>query len=320
MEDVKQDIRLLGKDLKAPLIISSMTGGSSKAKRYNEMLAKAAVEFGIGMGIGSQRACLERDQHRDSYEVVKDYDVPLMLANVGAPQMSNLLSDGSPNRYRYDSGMIRKAVDMVEADGVCIHLNYLQEVVQPEGETRVDGVLDNISDLSSDFTLIAKETGAGISRNTALELKEAGVSAIDVGGLSGTSFAAVESFRDGRSASRIGKTFWDWGIPTPVSVMECDVGLPLIATGGLRNGLDIARSLSLGATAGGMAWTLLKAASGGYDQLRETISNIVYELRAAVFLSGERSCTDMGLQNCVITGDTSEYARVIRGMRKNPGD
>ncbi len=308
LEDIDLGTELLGRKLAAPLIIAAMTGGSRKAGTYNRLLAKAAEEHGIGMGVGSQRGGLEEGRYLGSYTAVKDFEVPLLLGNIGAPQASPGRRKGPKSAVPFNVALFERARDMIGAHAVCIHLNYLQEVVQPEGETNAFGLIENIRNVSGHVKLVAKETGSGISRGCALSLKHAGVSAIDVGGLSGTSFSAVESFRNdptGR-ASRLGATFRDWGLPTPVSVIVAKVGLPVIATGGLRTGLDIARSLSLGASSGGMAWTLLRAASKGYDRLSEEIEVILEELRIALFLSGASSVKEMGDRPPVLTGVTKE--------------
>ncbi len=313
LEDIELGTELLGRKLSAPLIIAAMTGGSRRAGSYNKLLARAAEEHGIGLGVGSQRAGLEEGRFIGSYTVVRDYEVPLLLGNLGAPQASSGPKPDRQGGVPFDTALFERARDMIGAHAVCLHLNYLQEVVQPEGETNAGSLLENIRNISGKVKLVAKETGAGISRGCALSLKSAGVSAIDVGGLSGTSFSAVESFRHdptGR-ASRFGTTFREWGLPTPVSVIVADVGLPLIATGGLRTGLDIARSLSLGASASGMAWTLLRAASKGYDRLSDEIGTILDELRAAVFLSGASSVREMGHRPPVLTGVTREIVEQL---------
>jgi isopentenyl-diphosphate delta-isomerase len=310
LSDVVLQTEILGRKLKAPIIISAMTGGTPQAEKYNEILARAASELGIGLGVGSQRAGIENREYRSSYEIVKNFDVPLILGNLGAPQFSSTI----PGR-RYGTDEIIAAREMVGAHGICLHLNYLQEVVQPEGDCFARGFLDSIRDLSSDIPIIAKETGAGISKNDALKLKDAGVSAIDVGGMSGTTFSGVESFRNdptGRSA-RLGSTLWDWGIPTPVSLMEANVGLPLIGTGGIRNGLDIARALSLGASAGGMAWRILMAASEGYEALEHELHMIMEEVRAVLFLSGAAGVNDMQNVDPIIIGRTGELLAGKRG-------
>ncbi|MBN1390869.1 MAG: type 2 isopentenyl-diphosphate Delta-isomerase [Candidatus Thermoplasmatota archaeon] len=311
LEDIDLAVDFLGKELSAPLIISAMTGGSDQAQEYNRILARAAEEFGIGLGVGSQRAGLEKASLEGSYSVIKEFNVPLVLGNLGAPQFSDSRGKGIS---RYSLEDVARALQMINGDAICLHLNYLQEVVQPEGETHICGFLDNLGDLTKEVKVVAKETGAGISRKAALSLKEAGVAAIDVGGASGTSFSAVESYRDsggsGR-AKRIGTTYWDWGIPTPVSLKLANVGLPLIATGGLRNGQDVVKAISLGADIGGMAWPLLSAASKGFAELKREISFIIEEIRIGLFLTGCRSAADIVRPESVITGHTGEYLEFL---------
>ncbi|MGA1822262.1 MAG: type 2 isopentenyl-diphosphate Delta-isomerase [Thermoplasmatota archaeon] len=309
--DIELDCDILGKKLSAPLILSGMTGGSKRAGEFNLLLARAASEFGIGFGVGSQRAGLEEKSLRSSYKVVKEFDIPLVLGNIGVPQLSNLNADGSRNENIYGVEKFREAAAMVDADAVCLHLNYLQEVVQPEGETRVTGVIENLREVCGEIQIVGKETGAGISREAARILISTGVKAIDVGGLSGTSFSAVESYRGNEEDAfdiprRLGKTFWDWGIPTPVSVRLTASDIPVIATGGLRNGLDIARSMALGASCGGMAYHLLRAASKGYDYLKNEIDMILMELRAAVFLSGVSRSSELHGIDPIIIGRTKD--------------
>ncbi len=312
LKEIDLTTELLGRKLSAPVIISAMTGGTKQAERYNGLLAKVASEFGIGLGVGSQRAGIEKMEHRSSYEIVSNYDIPLVLGNLGAPQFTS-----SNNKRRFGQKEISSALEMVGAHGICIHLNYLQEVIQPEGDCFVRGLRESIEQLSVDFKIIAKETGAGISREDAILLKGSGISAIDVGGMSGTTFSGVESYREdptGR-ALRMGKTLWNWGIPTPVSLIEADVGLPLIGTGGLRNGLDVAKAITLGATTGGMAWTILKAASNGYESLKEEISSIIEEIRAVMFLSGVSNVRELKRIEPWIIGPTRQILNQINGNR-----
>lgn len=309
MEDVDLSVELLGKRLDAPLIISSMTGGSRRAREINEVLARVASEHGIAMGVGSQRAALEDGRHLDSYTLMREYDIPLVIGNIGAPQFC------SGSLPTYDLEKVQQAVDMIGADAMYVHLNYLQEVVQPEGETSVTGLLENMKEAAGEFDIIAKETGAGISRAAALKLKEVGVKAIDCAGASGTSFAAVESYRSGnqKGPSRIGRTFWNWGIPSPISLLCANVGLPLIGSGGIRTGLDIMRALAMGATASGMAWHLLSSASKGYDELSKEIREIKKELRTALFLTGVDSARNAGSAEFYLTGRTREiYLQMSR--------
>lgn len=311
LDDVDLRVKFLDKELSAPLVISAMTGGSQKAEAYNRNLAKVAEEFGIGLGVGSQRAGLVKKEYEVSYSLVKEYSIPLVFANLGAPQFAQ-------GRNRSDEifgiSEVEKAIEMVGGDAVCIHFNYLQEVVQPEGDTMVKGIIDSIQEISKRFRVVGKETGAGISREAALTLKEAGVAAIDVGGASGTSFSAVESYRSSGSegiSKRLGTTYWDWGIPTPVSIRFAQVGLPIIATGGLRNGLDVVRSLALGANVGGMAWPLLKPASLGYGELRKEIGAIIQEIKVGLFLSGVSSTFDAKTIKTILTARTRELTNGI---------
>src|SRR5438309_522098 len=228
LDDIDLGVKFFGKRLQAPLIISSMTGGFGMGKEINSNLAKAAAEVGVAMGVGSQRAALEKPDLVPTYAVVKDHGVPLIFANLGAPQL--VPQEG---KRAYGLTDAKKAVDMIRADALIVHLNFLQEVVQPEGDRRAKGCLAAIRSLAATFPVMAKETGAGISRESATLLKQAGVQAIDVGGLGGTSFSAVEHYRARKEAStlkeRLGATFWNWGIPTPASIRLADVGLPFAA-------------------------------------------------------------------------------------------
>ncbi|MEM0343646.1 MAG: type 2 isopentenyl-diphosphate Delta-isomerase [Thermoplasmata archaeon] len=306
LDEVDTSTSVFGRKLKAPLIISAITGGYGKAEEINRNLAEAAAEFGIGMGVGSQRAALEHPELARTYAVIKDYDIPLRIANLGVPQ---LVRQGLTPPLTVEDG--KAAMEMIDAHMLAIHLNYLQEVVQPEGDTKTRGGLKAIESFASALPVIAKETGAGMPREVALKLKKAKVRGIDVGGLGGTSFSAVEYYR-ARSAgdsmrANIGQTFWNWGIPTPVSVVLADVGLPIIATGGLRSGLDVARAICIGAACGGMAGRLLPAALEGKEALSRELSTIVQELRAAMFLVGARDVKTLASSKALITGRAKEW-------------
>jgi len=286
LAEVDTSTRLLGAQLGAPIVIASMTGGHAHGADINDRLAAAAAELRLAMGVGSQRPALEHPSYARTYAALRRHDVPLVIANIGAPQLVKQRGGAAPMGVR----QAREAMEMVGADVLAVHLNFLQEVAQPEGDTNGKGVLDAIARLAGELPVMVKETGAGISREVALQLKAAGVRAIDVGGAGGTSFAAVEAFRSrdrgllGRA--RLGMTFKDWGIPTPVSVLEADVGLPVIATGGVRSGLDAARALALGASAAGVARRLLPASLAGGRETLDELRLIVDELRAAMFLTG----------------------------------
>lgn len=301
LESVDITSELLGVRLGAPLVISSMTGGHGNGTVINDNLAAAAAELRIPMGVGSQRPALEHPEYAETFSPIKDHDVPLVIANIGAPQ---LIDQREGRAVKADD--IRGLMDLIDADVLAIHLNFLQEVAQPEGDTRAAGVLEAIAELAEDIPIIAKETGAGISHTVAIELLEAGVKAIDVGGAGGTSFAAVEAVRSRErkldELADLGWVFKDWGIPTPVSVIECSaVGLPVIATGGVRNGLDVARSLVLGASAAGLARVMLAPAVKGREETMNALGGIVRELRAAMFLVGVGNVPDLQVQEFILS-------------------
>ena len=306
LDDIDVSVKFLGKKLAAPLVISSMTGGFGMGKEINANLAKGAAEVGVAMGVGSQRAALEKPELEPTYAVVRNFDIPLVLANLGAPQLIP-----QAGKRAYGVADAKKAIAMIGADALIIHLNFLQEVVQPEGDRRAKGCLAAITDLSSHFPVMAKETGAGISRETARQLKEAGVKAIDVGGLGGTSFSAVEHYRARKEAAslkeRLGATFWNWGIPTPASLLLADVGLPLVATGGVRSGLDAAKGIALGATMAGMAKPMLEAAKVSADAVVQELRAVIEELKAAMFLTGSRSIEELQDRPVIVSPPTASW-------------
>jgi len=278
---------LFGHDIGAPLVIASMTGGHEHGADINDHLAAAAAKLRLPMGVGSQRPALEHPSYARTYAALKEHDVPLVIANIGAPQLV---------RQRGGRAMgpreVRAAMEMIDADMVAVHLNFLQEVAQPEGDTNAEGVLAAIELLAAEFPVIVKETGGGISQEIALKLKAVGVRGIDVGGAGGTSFAAVEAVRSEErglaTRARLGWAFKDWGIPTPVSTLEASVGLPVIATGGVRSGLDVARALVLGASAAGVARRVLGPSLKGRRETEDALGELIAELRAAMFLTGSR--------------------------------
>lgn len=311
LDDIDLSVKLFGRRLDAPLIISSMTGGFGMGGEINAHLAKAAAEVGVAMGVGSQRAAIEKPELEPTYAVVKDHHVPLVFANLGVPQ---LVPQG--DKRAYGVAEAKKAMEMVDADALIVHLNFLQEVVQPEGDRRAKGCLAAIKTLAARFPVMAKETGAGISRDAAKALKRAGVKAIDVGGLGGTSFSAVEHYRARKEASslkeRLGATFWDWGIPTPASIVLADVGLPRIATGGVRSGLDVAKGIALGATAAGMAKPMLEAAKVSSDAVVAELRAVIEELKAAMFLTGSASLAELQEQHAIVSAPTATWIELAR--------
>lgn len=304
--EVDTSTRVFGKELSAPVIISAMTGGFGKAGEINRTLASVAEQFGIGLGVGSQRAALEDPDLAGTYSVISEYEVPLRIANLGLPQ---LVRQGLKAPLDVEDG--KAAMEMIDAHMLAIHLNYLQEVVQPEGDTCARGGIEAISKLASRMPVLAKETGAGMSRRTALRLKSSGVAGLDIGGLGGTSFSAVEYFRaraaNDASRENIGRTFWDWGIPSPVSVVVAGVGLPIVATGGLRTGLDAARAICIGASCGGMAGRLLPACLKGRAALEREVGTVIDELKAAMFLVGARTVEELAAANAMMIGRSRDW-------------
>jgi len=295
-DEVDLSTKLFRKKLHAPIIISAMTGGYDKAKKINQNLAIAAEKFQIGMGVGSQRAAIEKPGLEDTYSVIKDYDIPLRFANIGASQICLW-----GNKKTVENA--QKMIDMIDAHVFVVCLNFLQEVVQSEGEANAKGCLSAIKQIADDLStpVVVKESGAGISFDVAERLSQTNIAGIDVGGLSGTSFSAIEHYRANMINDKIhergGKTFWDWGIPTPNSIIETGDAtgwkIPIIATGGIRNGLDVAKALCLGANAAGIARTLLGPANKNKQSTLFEAEAIFKELRAAMFLVGAKDISKM---------------------------
>jgi isopentenyl-diphosphate delta-isomerase len=299
----------LGYTFTSPLFIAGMTGGHPGTKEVNRLLARVAAEHGIGMGVGSQRAALENDALEDTFSVVRE-EAPkaFLVGNIGAVQLRD-----------HGTEWAERAAAMIDADAIAVHLNFLQEAVQPEGDHDARGCLEAIADLCADFRVpvIVKETGSGISAGTARLCWEAGAQAIDVGGWGGTSWAAVEGLRtvpDSGSAESghppLSKVFEDWGIPTVVSLMEvAGTGGPVIATGGIRNGIDMAKAIALGADLCGVALPLLKPAMQGEEELKKTVTAFCDELRVAMFLSGARNTGALREKRPYLTGRTRQMMK-----------
>jgi isopentenyl-diphosphate delta-isomerase len=302
----------LGKKFSAPIIIAAMTGGFDVGEKVNASLAEAAAEMQIGMGVGSQRGALDNPLKAKTYAVIKDYDVPMRIANIGAPQIVRA------GGFRQASDMLTKAIDMIDADLVAIHLNYLQEAVQPEGEKSAKGLLALIRDLATDIPIIVKETGAGLSPTLLKSLSRTKVKAVDVGGAGGTSFSAVEFYRAQESGdnlkARLGMTFWDWGIPAPVSAAMASLQLPTIATGGIRDGLDVARAIAIDASCAGMANKLLVPALEGAKAVSDELEAVIEELKVAMFLTGSKSIRELADQVPMVVGPTKEWLGHLAGV------
>ena len=311
-EDVDVTTELFGHKLAAPVMIESMTGGTPIAAKINAALGKVVEELQIPMGVGSQRAAIDDPRLAYTFEAARE-NAPsaLIFANIGCPQI--VKEDGIDRA--------KAAVDMIKAGGLFVHLNALQESVQLEGQTRFKGALARIRELASSLSVpvLVKETGAGISRETALSVERAGVKGINIGGLGGTSWAAVEYHRakeKNRSPqARLGMAFWDWGIPTAASIVEVarSTRVKVLASGGVRNGLHVAKAIVLGAHCAGLALPLLKSVSRSGGTAKDDLLAVIEELRTAMFLTGSRNLDQLHKGPVVITGRTREWL-VARGL------
>jgi isopentenyl-diphosphate delta-isomerase len=306
--DVDVSVKWLGRKFDAPIIISGMTGGTEEAGRINRNLAEAAARANIPMGVGSQRAAIENPAIQGTFSVCRDASSQLFLiANLGAVQLNK----------GYTAEHAKKAIGMISANALALHLNPLQEACQAEGDTDWGSLLPKIRDVCRELSIpvIAKETGAGICAENARELERAGVKAIDVSGSGGTSWSLVESYR----GPPIGRTFADWGIPTAVAVVEASraVRVPVIASGGIRTGIDAAKCIALGASMVSVAHPFLVAASESAEAVYQKIESFKRELTTALFLTGAQDLRDLRRKPLIITGKTREWLE-LRGIDVRP--
>lgn len=312
----KQEIDLsttvLGHKFSAPLIVGAITGGAQEATEINATIAEAVEKLGLGMGVGSQRAAIEDKRLEKTFAIArKKAPTAFLIANIGGVQLV----------HEYGLKEAKKAIEMIDADAIAIHLNPLQETAQPEGQTNFKGVLKKIKELAKelDKPIIAKETGAGIAAEDAKKLESAGVKGIDVSGAGGTSFAAVEYYRAKRQKSNfqraLGDVFWDWGVPAAISVVEVSqtVNIPVIASGGIRDGVDVAKALALGASLASLSQPALQAAVKGVKETGNMLSLLMEELRNAMFLVGAESVEYLRKVPIVVTGKTAEWLN-MRGF------
>lgn len=282
LSSVNPSTILFGKRLKAPLVISSMVGGIEAAARINRNLAQAAQALGLAMGVGSQRCFIDDPETAPTYQVRDIAPDILLFANLGAVQLNN----------RYGVKECLQAVEMIEADALILHLNPLQEALQAEGNTNFAGLLGKIGEVCRELPVpvVVKEVGWGISEDVAGKLAEAGVAAIDVAGAGGTSWSEVERYRSHtEKGNNIAAAFASWGIPTTESVKmvrRVAPKLPLIASGGIRTGPDVAKVIALGADAAGIAASLLKAANNSAEAVVAALQEVIEGLRIAMFCIG----------------------------------
>ena len=285
LADIDTAVCVFGKTLLSPILISSMTGGTELARRINQNLAIAAQQHGVAMGLGSQRAALENEDVAHSYDIRGAAPNILLFANLGAVQLN----------YGYGIDQCRRAVDMVGADALILHFNVLQEAVQAEGDIDFSGLLHKVEQVCSQLPVpvIAKEVGWGFSEQNVRDLANAGISAIDVAGAGGTSWSEVE-FHRAPSAfhARVARSFADWGIPTAealINARDAAVGIPVFASGGLRDGIDIAKCIALGADLAGFASPFLRAADESPDAVDLLLQELNAQLRIAMLCTASQN-------------------------------
>ncbi|MDP8941153.1 MAG: type 2 isopentenyl-diphosphate Delta-isomerase [Thermoproteota archaeon] len=304
-DEIDISTTFLKRKFSAPLIIDSMTGGAPEAARINGRLGELAEKYGFAMGLGSQRAGLESKELAETYSIArKNAPSAFLIANIGGAQLAKGLSIDN----------IKKIIDMIQADALNIHLNPLQELIQPEGELKYKGVFSKISEISGalDVPVIVKEVGAGISKEVAVKLEVSGVSAINVAGAGGTSWAGVEKLRAEASNNdlkiHLGEIFWDWGIPTAASLIEVKktVKVPIIASGGLRNGIEMAKCIVLGASMCAMAYPFLLKAAESKEQLFNFADTVIAELKSTMFLIGAMNLSVLKSSRYILTGPLAD--------------
>lgn len=304
-DEIDISTTFLKRKFSAPLIIDSMTGGAPEAARINGRLGELAEKYGFAMGLGSQRAGLESKELAETYSIArKNAPSAFLIANIGGAQLAKGLTIDN----------IKKIIDMIQADALIIHLNPLQELIQPEGEPKYKGVFSKISEISGalDVPVIVKEVGAGISKEVAIKLEVAGVSAINVAGAGGTSWAGVEKLRAEASNNdlkkHLGEIFWDWGIPTATSLIEVKktVKVPIIASGGLRNGVEMAKCIVLGASMCAMAYPFLLKAAESKEQLFNFADTVIAELKSTMFLIGAMNLSLLKSSRYILTGPLAD--------------
>ena len=308
INDISLRTKFLGHTFNAPIIISGMTGGHPKTFEINKAIASVAEELGIGFGVGSQRAALDNPKLEYTFSVVRKYaPKSFIIGNIGASQII---------KFR-NCKTINKLVKMIDADALAIHLNPLQEVLQPEGEPTYQKVLEKIRMISDEcnMPIIVKETGAGISYETAKRLSETKIAAIDIGGAGGTSFAKVEYYRNinkNKEKAEISECFFDWGIPTAISICEVRkaTNIPIIATGGIRCGIDATKALALNANIVGMALPILRAFfKNGERGIKSYILRFITELKFTMFLVGAKKVEDLRKVPIVISNRFQNWLR-----------
>ncbi len=312
LDDVSTETSIFGVKLKAPLIISAITGGTDKAKTINETLAKVAEEKGVGISVGSQRIAVVNPKTAHTFSVVRDHaPKTLIIGNLGCPQLS----------LGWGPDEVKICVEMVKANALAIHMNPLQEAIQVGGDPHYRGILDKIKEITNEVStpIIMKETGAGIAYEEAIKLEKAGVAGLEISGVGGTSWSAVEYHIAKEVGEKekeyLGQALWNWGIPTVISLIETSqsTNLKIIASGGIRTGSEIVKSLALGADMAGIAKPFLIQAVKSPKELGVYVDQIIQELRVVMFLVGARNVEELSRVPAIVIGKTSEWLR-LRGF------
>jgi isopentenyl-diphosphate Delta-isomerase len=302
VDEVDLSTSLFGQTFRAPLMVTGMTGGTEEARVINRALAAAAAAAGIPFGLGSQRAMVEHPETTATYEVRDAAPGVFLCANLGAVQLA-----------RMTAVAVREMLERVDANALCVHLNPAQELAQPGGDRDFRGALGAIARVTAELGLpvIVKETGCGISPAVARALRSAGVRSIDISGAGGTSWTAVEAHRATGEGRELARDLWNWGIPTAAAVAWVAAAVPdveIVASGGIRSGLDAARALALGARAAGVAQPALRAVrAGGTEGALAFLRRLADGVRAAVVLSGAAAARELASAPRVITGELRDW-------------
>lgn len=310
LDAIDTSTSFLGYPLRYPIVISALTGGHPDVININRNLARAAQNYGLALGVGSQRAAIVNPALASSYSVTRETAPDaVLIANIGAPQLIQ-----QARHAPFTLSDVQSAIAMIQANALAVHMNSLQEATQPEGDRKAVGEIEALTRLTGQVNVpvIAKETGAGICREQAFQLLRCGVSALDVGGAGGSSMSVLEMARAQAQGDeqhmQIGQIYRDWGIATPISVIEsATAGLPLIGTGGIRTGLDMARAISLGATLVGVGYPFLKAASESYEKVEMLLEQLIGQLKIAMQLSGAQTIAQLQKADVVVTGPSREW-------------
>jgi isopentenyl-diphosphate delta-isomerase len=309
LNQVDTKTKFLGKELKIPLIIAALTGGTKEAEQINKDLAEVAEKKGIGFSLGSQRAMIENPSLKETYYVRDVAPNVLLFGNIGIYQLKKIGTD-----------KIKDALNYIKANALCVHINPSQELFQKEGDSDFRDSVLNLKKLCKElnYPVIGKEVGFGISREAAEKLQQTGIKSLDIGGFGGTNWVIVDGIRSGRNDYL---NFSSWGIPTPISILEAKGSIPIIATGGVRSGIDIAKSIALGADICGIALPFLRTLKKeGKKGVENYIDSLQRELKIAMILTGSRNIEDLKKAKYVLTGNVKDWVEQrklnVEGARK----